>query len=188
MNKLIILATVLGLGGLASAGDGKDAKAPAPKAMEMPKAPKEVADMAKGMSGTWNCTGKGMMPDGSSIDMTGKFTSKSELDGFWIHDTLDGKMGKMPFRFEAYSSYDAASKKWHKLGVDNMGGQSVATSDGMTAGKMDWAVEATGPMGQYMSKEHFDMSDAKAGNKVSGESSMDKGKTWHKDFEVTCKK
>ena len=186
MNKTIILAMVLGLGGLAAAGDGKD-KAPA-KAMEMPKAPKEVADMAKAMTGTWNCTGKGMMPDGSSIDMTGKFTSKSDLDAFWVHDTMDGKMGKMAFKFEAYSTYDAASKKWRKLGVDNMGGSSIATSDGMTGMKMDWAVDAVGPMGAYMSKEHLDMSDAKAGNKVWGETSMDHGKTWHKDFEVVCKK
>jgi hypothetical protein len=189
MNKTIILVTVLGLGGLAAAGDGKD-KAPATpgKAMEMPKAPKEVADMAKAMTGTTTCTGKGNMPDGSSMDMTGTFKSKSDMDGFWIHDTMDGKMGKMPFKFEAYSTYDAASKKWRKLGVDNMGGSSVGTSDGMKDNKMEWAVESTSSMGMMMEKEHIEMGDAKTGTKVWGEMSMDKGKTWHKSFEVVCKK
>ena len=188
MNKTIILAMVLGLGGLAAAGDGKDAKAPPAKAMEMPKAPKEVADMAKGMMGTWNCTGKGMMPDGMSMDMSGTYKSKSDLDGFWVHESLDGKMGKMPFKFESYATYDAAAKKWQKVGVDNMGGHSMGTSDGMKDGKMEWAVESMGPMGAMMEKEHIDMSDAKAGNKVWGEMSMDKGKTWKKSFEVVCKK
>jgi hypothetical protein len=188
MNKTIILAMVLGLGGLAAAGDGKDAKAPAPtKAMEMKGPPKEVADMAKAMTGTWNCTGKGMM-DGTAIDMTGKFTSRADLDGFWVHDSLDGKMGKMPFKFESFSTYDASTKKWRKVGVDNMGGQTVGTSDGMKDMKMEWAVDSMGPMGAMMEKEHIDMSDAKAGNKVSGEMSMDKGKTWKKTFEVVCKK
>ncbi len=189
MNKTIILATVLGLGGLAMAGDPKDKAPAAPaKAMEMPKAPKEVADMAKAMAGTWNCTGKGMMPDGSSLDMTGKLSTKSDLDGFWYHETLDGKMGKMGFKFESYATFDAGSKKWRKVAVDNMGGQSVGTSDGMTAGKLDWAVDSMGPMGAMMDKEHIDASDAKAGTKVWGETSMDKGKTWKKTFEVVCKK
>lgn len=189
MNKTIILAMVLGLGSVAVAGDGKDAKAPVPaKPMEMPKAPKEVADLAKAMTGTWNCTGKGMGMDGTSMDMTATFKSKADLDGFWVHDSLDGKMGKMPFKFEAYSTYDAGMKKWRKVSVDNMGGQTVATSDGLKDMKMDWAVDSVGPMGAMMNKEHMDMSDAKAGTKVSGEMSMDKGKTWKKTFEVACKK
>ena len=192
MNKTIILAMVLGLGSVAVAGDGKDAKAPAPKApdkaMEMPKAPKEVADMAKAMTGTWNCTGKGIMPDGSSIDMTASFKSKADLDGFWVHDSLDGKMGKMAYKFEAFSTYDAATKKWRKLGVDNMGGSSVGTSDGVKDNKVEWAVESTSMMGQMTEKEHMEMGDAKTGTKVWGEMTMDKGKTWKKSYEVVCKK
>ena len=190
MNKTFILAMVLGLGSVAVAGDGKDAKAPAPagKAMEMPKAPKEVADMAKAMTGTWTCTGKGFMPDGSTMDMTGTFKSKTDLDGFWVHDTLDGKMGKMPYKFEAYSSYDAAAKKWRKVMVDNMGSSSMGTSDGVKDNKLEWAVDANGMMGSMMEKEHMEMGDAKTGTKVWGEMTMDKGKTWKKSYEVVCKK
>ena len=195
MNKTLVLAMVVGFGGMATA-DGKDAKAPAPKApdtaktpapkaMEMPKAPKEVADMVKGMEGTWKCTGKGYMPDGSTVDMTGTVKSKSDLAGFWAHDSMVGKMGNA---FESYTTFDAAAKKWHRVMVDNMGGMAMGNSDGMKDMKMDFAMDAMGPMGAMMVKDHVDMSDAKNGAKFFGERSMDKGKTWSKDYEVVCKK
>jgi hypothetical protein len=187
MKKLMVVAMVCGLGGLASAGDPKDAKAPA-KAMEMPKAPQEVADMAKMASGTWNCTGKAYMPDNSAVDMKGTMKSKSDMNGFWMHDSWTSKMGKMDFNFESYTTYDASMKKWRRMMVDSMGGQMMGTSDGMNAGKMDFAMDAWSAMGQMMFKDHLDVSDMKAGMKSWGERSMDKGKTWQKDYEVVCKK
>jgi hypothetical protein len=184
--------TMIAIAGLTAAA-GADTKAPDAKkapeaAMPMPKAPAEVSDMLKSMSGTWKCTGKAFMPDGTSVDMTGTMKSKSDLDAFWIHDSMDGKIGKMPFKFEAFSTYDAATKKWRRVGVDNMGGQRVGTSDGIKDGKQDYALDTVGAMGAMMVKEHMDASDAKNGVKVSGEMSMDKGKTWVKEFEATCKK
>jgi hypothetical protein len=43
-------------------------------------------------------------------------------------------------------------------------------------------------MGEVMFRDHEDMSDPKAGVKQWGEFSMDKGKTWTKVYELTCKK
>ena len=43
-------------------------------------------------------------------------------------------------------------------------------------------------MGAGTFKDHVDMTDAKAGVKMWGEMSMDKGKTWKKVYEMTCKK
>jgi len=66
---------------------------------------------------------------------------------------------------------------------------SVASSDGPGAdGKMTAMSDTYGPHGQGMMRENLDMSDAKAGIKMMGEMSMDKGKTWTKVYEQTCKK
>ena len=133
MNKLMVVAMVCGLGGLAAAGDPKDAKAPAAKDMPMPKPPQEIADMGKMMSGTWNCSGKAYMPDNSAVDMKGTMKSKVDMNGFYMHDSWSSKMGKMDFTFESYTSYDAAAKKWRRTMVDSFGGMMVGTSDGINS-------------------------------------------------------
>ena len=61
-------------------------------------------------------------------------------------------------------------------------------SAGMTANKIDWEMTSHGPMGEGMFRDHEDMTDAKAGVKMWGEFSMDKGKTWTKVYEMACKK
>src|SRR6185295_3729710 len=100
MNKIsITLLSLIGMAGLAFAGDSKaDPKATAPKAdvpktdaskteakpMEMPKAPQEVADRVKAMSGTWKCDGSGMGMDGKEMKFKGTMKSKADLDGYWV--------------------------------------------------------------------------------------------------------
>lgn len=166
-----------------------DAKAPPKAEMAMPKVPQEVLDMTKAMVGTWKCTGSMSGMDGSSTPLTGTMKTKADLDGFWIHNSYEAKMGKAKFKFEAFMTYDASSKKWRNVMVDNWGSQSVGTSDGMKDGKMDVTMDTMGgPMGPGMFRDHMDSSDPKAGVKMMGEASMDKGKTWNKVYEQTCKK
>jgi hypothetical protein len=166
-----------------------DATPPAKAEMPVPKVPQEVTDMAKMVVGTWKCTGSSFGMDGTATPMTGTMKSKTDLDGFWLHDSFEAKMGKAKFKFESFSTYDAGSKKWRSVMVDNWGAQSIGTSDGMKDGKMDVNMDTMGgPMGPGMFRDHMDASDAKAGVKMMGEASMDKGKTWNKVYEQTCKK
>jgi len=166
-----------------------DGKPPAKAEMPTPKVPQEVTDMAKMVVGTWKCTGNSYGMDGAPTPMTGTMKSKVDLDGFWLHDSFEAKMGKAKFKFESFSTYDAGSKKWRSVMVDNWGAQSIGTSDGMKDGKMDVNMDTMGgPMGPGMFRDHMDASDAKAGVKMMGEASMDKGKTWNKVYEQTCKK
>ena len=101
MTKIsITLLSLLSLTSLAVAGDSKADKAAAakavepPKKMEMPKAPAEIGERVKAMSGTWKCTGTGAGMDGKDLKFTGTMKSKADLDGFWAHDSFDGAMGE----------------------------------------------------------------------------------------------
>ena len=198
----VAMVSMVAVSGLAFAGDpkagapapkadAKDAKAPAAdaKKMEMPKAPQELADMIKGMQGTWKCSGKVLGEDMKTMtDMTGTAKIAAlEMNGFWAHMTYDAKMGKMPFHFEEYTTYDAASKQWRRVMMENGGGMNMGTSAGAKDGKIDWELATKGPMGDGMFRDHEDVSNPKE-FKSWGEMSMDKGKTWMKVYEQSCKK
>ncbi|MDB4953265.1 MAG: hypothetical protein JWO36_834 [Myxococcales bacterium] len=220
MNKLtqiaISLVAVVGMGGLAVAGDAKDPKAAgapkadapkagapkadapkadAPKAdakaadakpMEM-KPPQELADMAKMSAGTWKCKGQGMGHDMKLADMTGTMKMKLEVDNWWVHGSFDSKMGKDSFKFESFTSYDPASKKWHRVMVESGGGYSMGDSMGMKDNKVDWELQSHGMMGDMGFRDHEDMTDAKA-PKMWGEMQDPKTKSWIKVYEMACKK
>jgi hypothetical protein len=194
------MVSLLGMTGLVSAqGATKapaskvaDTKAEAPT--EMPKPPAEIALAAKSKGGRWRCTGIAMGgPDmRTEMKFTGTQTSKLELDGWWIHDAFNGTIGTgktaMKFKMESYATYDGNTKKWRMISVMNDGGSMMGTSEGMKDGRMDITSEAYSMMGTGTFKEHIDMSDPKAGVKTWGEMSMDRGKTWNKVFEITCRR
>jgi len=174
------------------AADAKpaDPKAADPKAAGMPemKPPQELADMAKGASGTWHCKGQGMDHSMKMADMTGTFTMKLDVDNWWMHGSFSSKMGKEPFHFESFTTFDPAAKKWKRVMVESGGGWSSGESAGLKDGKIDWELGMHSAMGDAMFKDHEDMTDAKAGVKMWGEFSPDKGKTWTKVYEMACKK
>jgi hypothetical protein len=195
--------TMVGMAGvaLAGAGDTKaDPKMPSKAgdpagptttkgAPAMPKPPQEVADMAKAMSGTWKCEGTSMGMDGKESKFTGRMSSKSDLDGWWVHNSFEGTMGaSTKFKFESFATYDGNEKKWHSVMVDNWGGTMAGQSDGMKDMKMDVTADTMGPMGKGQFKDHVDASDMKKGVHMWGESSHDSGKTWTKVYDMSCKK
>jgi hypothetical protein len=192
-----VAIAMVGMTGLAAAqpkaGDAKmapkmaDAKAPASGMPEM-KPPPELAELAKSASGTWKCKGQGMDHTMKLVDMTGTMKSKLELDNYWLHSSFESSMGKEPFHFESYTSYDAQTKKWKRVMVESGGGWSAGESAGIKDGKLDWDLAMHTMMGDGMFRDHEDVSDPKAGAKMMGEFSMDKGKTWMKVYEMTCKK
>jgi hypothetical protein len=193
MTKLsIVMVALAGLGGVAMAQKaGSGASAPKTDAKDMydMKAPAEIAGMAKQMAGTWRCKGQALGPDMKTMaNMTGTLRSKLEMENWWIHETFDSAMGKNKYHFDSYTTYDANAKKWHRVMLESGGGWSTGDSAGMQGGKIDWELTANSMMGESMFRDHTDASDPKAGVKTWGEVSMDKGKTWTKVYEMTCKK
>lgn len=199
-NISIALAMTAGLASVAVAGDAKapDAKAPATpakaepaKKMEMPKAPQEIADMGKMMTGTWKCTGKAVTDPAKPTEMTDmKMTMKMAVDktlgGWWVNGNMDSPM----FKGMMHVTYDPTAKKFYSLMIDNAGGSQTMWSTGMKDNKMTWDGDMRSSMPGMTAmkvRETHDMTDAKAGYKMSGEMSAD-GKTWMKSWEATCKK
>ncbi len=172
----------------AKAADPKPADAKPAGGMEEMKPPAEIAAMAKGAAGTWKCKGQAMDGTMKMTDMTGTMRMKLEMN-WWMHATFESKMGKAPFQFESYTTFDPGSKKWKRIMVENIGGWSTGESAGMKDNKIDWEIATHSPnMGDGMFRDHEDLSDAKAGVKMWGEFSPDKGKNWMKVYEMTCKK
>ncbi|MDB4961528.1 MAG: hypothetical protein JWP01_1527 [Myxococcales bacterium] len=175
-----------------AAGAKVDAKAGAavtpPPAIPMPTPAPEVKEMLKLSAGTWKCTGSAAANEATQSPMKATMKTKADLDGFWIQDTFEGTMGKMKFKFVAYTTFDAASKKWRRVSVDSQGAQMIGTSDGVKDGKMTFNMDTMGGMGSgTMFKDSVDMTDPKL-VKAAGTMSMDKGKTWMPVYEMSCKK
>ncbi|MGE0867812.1 MAG: DUF1579 family protein [Kofleriaceae bacterium] len=189
----ITALTLTGSDGVVRAQGAPQAKpparpaAPAKPAPDMPKPPPELVAAAKAMAGTWRCTGNTMDMGGQPAAMTATMKSRADLDGFWIHDSFDGKLGKMKLKLEAFSTYDASSKKWRRVMISNEGAQSTGWSDGLKDNKMMWNLESIGPMGASMFRDYWEIVDAR-NFKASGEVSMDNGKTWLKIYDMACKK
>jgi hypothetical protein len=206
MNTFFRVAVAMvGMTGLAvaqpkadpKAGDMKaaakpDAKAPAApdKAAAMPemKPPAELAEMAKGAGGTWHCKGQGMDHTMKMVDMTATMKIKLDVANWWAHASFESKMGKEPFQFESFTTFDPKSKSWKRVMVESGGGWLSGESAGMKDNKIDWELTSHSAMGDGKFRDHEDLSDAKAGAKMWGEFSMDGGKTWTKVYEMTCKK
>jgi len=166
-----------------------DAKAADTKAaaQDDSKPPKEVTDMAKAMTGTWRCKGQGMDHSMKMVDMTATMKIKSGLAGWWVNSTFESKMGKEPFLFESYTTFDPSARKWRRVMIESGGNWATGESLGMKDGKVDWEMATHSPqMGDGAFRDHEDYSDPKVGAKMWGEFS-DKG-SWVKIYEMTCKK
>ncbi|MFT3695162.1 MAG: hypothetical protein QM831_18640 [Kofleriaceae bacterium] len=180
------------LSSVAFAGGGENKPSPPPAAMEMPKPAQQIADRAKMMAGTWKCDGTSAGMDGKDMAFAGTFTAKTDLDGWWMHESFSGKAGTgktaMNYKFEQFATYDGGMKKWRHVFVDNWGGQMIGTSDDMKDGKAETAFESNDMMGKSMVKDSVDASDMKKGVHMWGQMSKDSGKTWTKIYDMTCKK
>ena len=185
--------------GAAAAGAKVDAKAgaaaqaPAAGAAAMPAKPTPPAEIKAALKamGKANkaCTGQGMGPDMQMADYMATVTTKADLDGWFLRTIIKINMGKgktaSKMTMEQLSTYDAKLAKWRVVGVSNDGSTMMGTAE-MKDGKYEFAGDMTSGMGTAMFKEHGDMTDPKAA-KWWGEMSMDKGKTWTKVYEQTCK-
>jgi hypothetical protein len=120
-------------------------------------------------------------------ELTGTMKYKLSLDNWWLQGSFESNMGKEPFHLETFTTFDPASKKWKRVMVETGGGWSSGESAGLTNGKVDWELTSHSPMGDSMFRDHAEV-DPKAGTKMMGEFSIDKGKSWTTVYEMTCKK
>jgi hypothetical protein len=174
----------------------KDAgkKAPPAAGMEQPKPPAELAAMQKMMAGNWKCTGKGVMDPSKPEAMTefkGTFTSAldASLDKFWIKGTWTGSAGKLKMKGTSYTTYDATSKKWTRMMLDNWGMSGIETSSGLPAGATEGTVAWEGEsrfMGAVIKGKTTEDVKAKSMS-MKVEMSPD-GKKWATGMEMTCTK
>jgi hypothetical protein len=192
-----VAIAMVGMTGLAAAQPKADPKAADPKAaaktepaaggMPEMKPPAELAERAKATTGTWHCKGQGMDHTQKLTDMTATLKVKSAVGGWWINGSFESKMGKEPFAFEEYTTFDPSSKKWKRVMIESGGMWASGESAGMKDNKIDWELTTHVPMmGDGQFRDHEDYSDPKVGAKMSGEFNMNG--TWVKVYEITCKK
>ena len=173
---------------------GDKAAPPAAAGMEQPKPPAELAAMQKMMAGTWKCTGKGAMDPAKPealTDFKGTFTSTldASLDKFWIKGTWVGSAGKLKMKGTSYTTYDATSKKWTRMMLDNWGMSGIETSSGLPAGTTEGTVSWEGEsrfMGAVIKGKTTEDVKAKSMS-MKVEMSPD-GKKWATGMQMTCTK
>jgi hypothetical protein len=150
----------------------------------------EVAEMFKAMAGKWSCTGKAAdMASGKEIPISFTMTTKMDLDNFWIQSSMASKKTKespMAYKFTSYTTYDAKTKSWQRLSVDNMGMWETDTSTGLQGQTINWEGKTVGG-GMSMQVKHVDEMKGPKEMAIKGSMSMD-GKSWMPSYEATCKK
>ncbi|HEX3765488.1 MAG TPA: hypothetical protein VHW23_42625 [Kofleriaceae bacterium] len=190
MNTFSRVAIALvGMTGVAVAQPKADAPKPGDtKAPDM-SPPAELATLAKSVAGTWHCKGQGMDHTQKMVDTSGTMTIKLDVNNWWLHGSFESKMGKESFKFESFTTYNPGTKRWSRVMVESGGNWASGESAGEKDHKVDWELTTHSPMmGDAMFRDHEDMSDPKAGAKMWGEFSPDKGKSWVKVYELACKK
>jgi hypothetical protein len=189
MTRAVVVTVVFAAMSMTGIAEAQQAagSAAAPPAGAVPQPPPEVAAAAKTAVGTWSCKGQGLDHTMKMADTTGTLKVKLDLDGWWLHDSFESKMGKEGFHYESYATFDATTKKWKRVLIESGGGWSSGDSDGIKDGKLDWNLAMHSPRGDIQFRDHMDVSDPKTGMKLAGEFSMD-GKAWTTVYSLTCKK
>ena len=148
--------------------------------------PPEIASMIKSMGGAWRCEGTT-----GDAKLAGTLKLTPDLDGWWARDAFDGTVGTgktaTRFKFQRFTTFDAASKKWRVVLVDDLGTMMIGESDGMKDMKMETVLDVSGPGGKGQFQDHVDASDQRKGVHLWGEESHD-GKTWTKIYDMVCRR
>ncbi|MBV9333115.1 MAG: hypothetical protein JO146_03835 [Candidatus Eremiobacteraeota bacterium] len=112
---------------------------PAPAATMVPNAKPDFSSMMF-LTGTWNCSqtlrGK-TRPDTS--------TTTIGMDGMWMvsQDTAPpfDQYRTWTVNGTSYMGYDATTKQWVQVGVDNGGGYGISTSPGWQGNTITWTTK-----------------------------------------------
>ncbi len=182
-------------GGGAAAGAAVVAPMPPKPQPPMPvmKPAQEVTDAAKLMVGSYRCKGNVMNPDGSSRPSIGSMKVSVDLDGYYILVEMAEQKTKdnpTPFKAHMFRTFDATSKKWTNtmLAAAPGGPMTETSTDTMGTGPVTWSGE--GQMGtlKFTSRGHEEPDAKTKSVHLWGETSSDGGKTFAKEYDLTCKK
>lgn len=153
-------------------------------ALGQPTVPDELMEAAKVLTGTWKCRGE---VEGAAVTGTNKV--KVELDRWWLVETFELKAASQRLRVTTYTTYDPTARKWRRVGFDNAGNQMLGTAEAESASvPITFNLDLLGPGGSAHLRAHLDASEPKVGARMWGELSRDKGKSWTKAYDVTCKR
>jgi len=186
MPRLLTMSSAIAILSAGAAADPRPPHGAAP----------ELAEMGNAMAGAWSCKGQGLGRDMKLTEMTATSKWTIDVSGWWLHESFTGTVGKeTPHVYEAYITYDPGAKKWRRVMVTGGGGWNTGETTSVTACgaapngcKLEWELSAHTMRGDFLFRDHVDATDVKAGVKGWGEMSLDKGKTWMKAYELTCKK
>lgn len=177
----------------AAAAAAKPAPPAPPPVAAKPATPpgpsQELKDLAKGMGGTWKCTGTAEIM-GQMIDVKATITHKADpsLGAFWINTAFVGTAPKLPpMKSTWYTTYNATQKKLYRTMMNARGGVSWAWGT-MADKKTTWEGESHWPDGTDVKVRGTDEMTSAKELHSTGEYSKDGGKTWNKDHDATCKK
>jgi hypothetical protein len=162
--------------------------APPPKARPTP-AP-ELLEAARTMRGTWKCTGTMFdMATMTQKPATATVTWKLDLDSFWLVGTIAVKKSKdfpHPMKGTNYRAYNAATKQWVSVMVDNMGGYGTETAGAAANGVMTFEGESTMGAMKAAARDKEEIKSAKE-MALSGEMKGPTGQ-WMPMYTMNCKK
>ncbi|MCP3169081.1 DUF1579 domain-containing protein [Myxococcus qinghaiensis] len=140
-----------------------------------------LADAAKDLTGRWTCSGSVHGPGGASpSEVTVEF--RPDLDKAWLRTDFAVSSGEYKYKFTSYRTFDAASRKWMNVIIDNLGGYSTSSStDGIT-----WVGESSGPMGKMSIKDTEHVVSPGEMN-MRGEYAQE-GLNWSTGYTLSCKR
>lgn len=139
--------------------------------------------------GNGTCTGNVLATRGHpGHASTGKYHGEKILDGRWVeihYDEDQTVVNPKPFRIVQYFGYDATSKRYLTVSVDNMsGGYTTGTSAGWKAGSITFDESESGKPAS--SRDIFTSDDAGLSSHTG--MMLDKNGKWIKTDEETCKR
>lgn len=158
------------------------AKATTPKVEPASTAASALADTARTLAGTWNCSGSVYGADGAASPSKVTLDVSLGLDSAWLQTRFVVSSGKYKYNFNSYRTFDTSSSKWVNVIVDNLGGHAVSWStDGVV-----WSGESSGPMGKMEIRDTETIVSPGEVNML-GQYSLD-GRNWGTGYELSCKK
>jgi len=161
------------------------AEAPAPPEMK----PAAELEQLKGMAGTWKCKGE-VTAMGNKMPSEMTMKSGLDMDGYWMMSMgteKKAKGSKMPaYKSHDMTGYDATTKQFVRMGVDNMGSWTNATSKGWNGDAMEWI--GTGKMMGQDTKINETVTKDATGKNVTIKGTTTAGGQPIVTWDMACKK
>jgi uncharacterized protein DUF1579 len=132
----------------------KPAAAAAPATPPPAPKPAPELDELKLFEASWKCDGKQPAgPFGPEHEYKSTLKGKKDVDGFWVaieYDQKKSKLHPIPIKAKGFLGYDAATKKYVSVGVDNTGGWIMESASGWEGDKLVFVGDGS-MMGQKIS-------------------------------------